>query len=93
MEAGTMMKKTIFALLGLAAILTFVGPTQAHAAVIVGVRVGPVYGHPVYPYAYVHPRPILPYAYAPGYVYGGPYWGPRHYAYRGYFGPRRYWRR
>lgn len=92
-----MMKKTIFALLALAAILTFVGPTQAHAAVVVGVRVGPVYGHPVYPYVYLHPRPILPYAYAPGYAYGGPYWGPywgpRSYAYRGYFGPRRDWRR
>jgi len=91
-----MMKTTIFALLGLAAILTFVGPTQAHAAVVVGVRVGPVYAHPGYAYAYVHPRPVLPYAYAPGYVYPAPYWGPRwaprHYAYRGYVAPHRYWR-
>ena len=92
-----MMKKTIFALLGLAAILTLVGPTQAQAAVVVGVRVGPVYAHPGYGYAYVHPRPFLPYAYAPGYVYPAPYWGrpywrPRHYAYRAYVGPRRCWR-
>jgi hypothetical protein len=92
-----MMKKTIFALLGLTAVLMMVGPTQAHAAVVVGVGVGPVYyGHPVYPYVYVHPRPVVPYVYAPGYVYRAPYWGPygypRPYVYRGYVGPHRYWR-
>jgi len=87
-----MMKKTIFALLGLAAILTLVGPTRAQAAVIVGVGMGPVYPHPAY--VYIHPRPVLPYVYAPGYVYRRPYWGPywrRPYAYRYYVRPR-YWR-
>ena len=92
-----MMKKTIFALLWLAAVLTLVGPAPAHAAVVVGVGVGPIYGHAVYPYAYVHPRPILPYAYGPRYVYPGQYWGPYwrprpYYGYRAYYGPRRYWR-
>jgi len=91
-----MMKKTIFALLGLAAVLALVGPTQAHAAVLVGVRVGPVYGRAIYPYVYVHPRPILPYVYGPRYGYPGPYWGPywrprAYYGYRAYYGPRR-WR-
>ena len=95
------MRKMMVLLLGLAAMLFVVSPTQAHAEVAVGVAVGvggPVYVHPVRPYfygpVYVHPRPVYPYAYAPGYVYPRPYWGPywyrRPYGYHAYLGPRPY---
>jgi hypothetical protein len=95
-----MLKKSIlFAVLGLAAVLTVMTPSQAHAGVVVGVGVGPVVARPYvvvhpYPYAYYGPRPY----YAPAYAYPGPNywvrgrWHPRYYAYRGYVG-RRYWRR
>jgi len=83
------MKKTLM-MLGLAAALMAVAPSQAHAGVVVGVRVGPVVvAGPVCPrpgYAYVHPAPWgsyagspYPYAYAPGPVYARAYWGPRGY--------------
>lgn len=93
------MKKTlIFAMLGLAAMLTLASPTQASARVVVGVALGPVavVPHPVY-HAYVYPRPYYPWAYGPVYParYWGPYWHPRVYGYRAYVGPRgyRYYRR
>ena len=88
------MKKTlIFAMLGLAAMLTLASPTQANARVVVGVAVGPV---ALVPHAYVYPQPYYPWAYGPVYPahYWGPYWHPRVYG-RVYYGPRgyRYYRR
>ena len=75
-----MMKRTVFALLGLACVLALASPPKAHAGVVVGVGVGPVFvPRPAYGYGYVavHPRPH--YAYPPyryyGRVYGGGYWG------------------
>lgn len=69
-----MMKRTIFATLGLAIALSLASVPQAHAGVVVGVGIGPVYAGPAYGYVVVHPRPYYqpyyqPYAYAPGYVY------------------------
>lgn len=75
-----MMKTTLVAMLGLAAALTLVGPSQAHAGVVIGVQVGPVFPRPVYGPVYVAPRPYVypvPYAYRPVYM-------PRWRAYRDY---------
>jgi hypothetical protein len=68
-----MLKKTLFAVFGLAMVLAFVTPEKAHAGVAIGVTVGgPVYARPAYPYAYAYPRPYVPaYAYRP-YVYPAP---------------------
>lgn len=86
-----MMKSTIFAMLGLAAVLALATPPRAHAGVVVGVGIGPVYAAPVYgyvaaprPYVY-YPRPYA-YAYGPGYVYPG-------YRYYGRFDRDRDWDR
>jgi hypothetical protein len=84
-----MMKSTLFALLGLAAVLTLASPPKANAAVVIGVGVGPVYHRPAYGYVVVPPRPYFyhahPYAYAPAYVprvdfYAGHSYGDRHWA-------------
>jgi hypothetical protein len=97
-----MLKKSLFALLGLAAVLTVMSPQQAHAGVVVGIGVGPVVARPyvvVHPGPYAYYGPPRPYFYGPTYAYPGPgfyvggRWHPRYYAYRGYAGPRRYWRR
>jgi len=97
-----MLKKSIFAVIGLAMVLAVMTPTQAHAGVVVGIGVGPVVARP---YVVVHPRPYAyygpprPYVYAPVYAYPGPgyyvggHWYPRYYAYRHYVAPRPYWRR
>jgi len=87
-----MMKGTVFATLGLAIALVFASAPQAHAGVIVGVGIGPVYAGPAYGYVAVHPRPYAyyqPYAYAPGYVY--PYYYGRFDRDRGW--DRRDWAR
>ena len=77
-----MMKSTLFALLGLAAVLTLASPPKANAAVVIGVGVGPVYHRPAYGYVVVPARPYFyrahPYVYAPAYV-------PRAYFYPGHF--------
>jgi len=101
-----MMKRSIFAVLGLAAALSLFSPSQAHAGVVVGVGVGvaPIYPHPAYGYVAVHPRPYAycapAYAYAPGYV-SRPYavygrfdggWANRNWDHRGFAGSR-YFRR
>lgn len=98
-----MLKKSIFAVIGLAAVLGVMSPPPANAAVVVGVGIGPVVARP---YVIVHPRPYAyyygpprPYVYAPVHVYPGPgyyvggRWYPRYYAYRPYVAPRPYWRR
>jgi hypothetical protein len=78
-----MLKKTLFAVFGLAVALAFATPEKAHAGVVIGVTVGgPVYVRPAYrPYVYlppvVYPRP---------YVYGGPA------VYGRYYYDRPYWR-
>jgi hypothetical protein len=77
-----MLKKTLFAVFGLAMALAFVTPEKAHAGVAIGVTVGgPVYVRPAYgPYVYappvVYPRP---------YFYGGPV------VYGRYYHDRPYW--
>jgi hypothetical protein len=84
-----MLKKIGIPILALAAILAFVAPTHANAAVRFGVAVGPVYTYPApypYPYAYSYPygyyNPYYPYAYSYPYPYGfyggGYYWGGGH---------------
>jgi hypothetical protein len=67
-----MMRPIMFALLGLAILLTVVSPSQANAGVVIGVGVGPVYPGAAYGYVVAHPGPYYyprPYVYAPGYVY------------------------
>ena len=98
-----MLRKSLLAVLGFVVMLAVISPSRAHAAVVVGVGVGPVVV--AHPYVVVDPRPYVdygpppPYAYAPVYAYPGPgyyaggRWYPRYYAYRRYVGPRRYWRR
>lgn len=98
-----MLRKSLFAVIGLAAVLMVMSPSQANARVVVGIGVGPVVV--AHPYVVVHPGPYAyygpprPYVYAPAYAYPGSghyvrgRWNPRNYAYRGYVGPRRYWRR
>ena len=77
-----MLKKSLFAMFGLAVALMFASPAKAQVAI--GVTVGaPVYVHPVYPYAYVAPRPV--YVYPRPYVYPGPVYYGRVY-------DRPYWR-
>ena len=77
-----MLKKTLFAVFGLAMVLAFATPEKAHAGVAIGVTVGgPVYVRPAYrPYVYappvVYPRP---------YFYGGPV------VYGRYYHDRPYW--
>jgi hypothetical protein len=97
-----MLKKSLFAVLSLAAVLTVMSPSQAQARVVVGIGVGPVVARPyvvVHPNPYAYYGPPRPYVYAPAYAYAGPgyyvggRWHPRYYAYRGYVGPRRYWSR
>ena len=90
-----MKKTTLFAMLGLAAALTFAIPSQAHAGVVVGVGIGPVVPAPVYGRVYVGPTPYYypgyypaPYAYGPGYVAGY-----RPYRYYGYYGRDYRWDR
>jgi hypothetical protein len=77
-----MMKSMIFAMLGLAAVLTLAAPPSAHAGVVVGLGVGPIFAGPAYGYVVGSARPYAyysrPYAYAPGYVY------PRYRYYRDY---------
>jgi hypothetical protein len=83
-----MTKSTLFALLGLAAALTFASPTKANAGVVIGVGIGPVFPRPAYGYVAVPPRPYRyyarPYAYAPAYV------PPAYFAY-GHFDRDRRW--
>jgi hypothetical protein len=85
-----MVKKSLFAVFGLALALAFATPEKAHAGVAIGVTVGGpvVVARPAYPYPYVYrpvvvPRPYVyarPYWYRPGpvvygrYYYGRPYW-------------------
>jgi len=72
-----MMKTTVFALLGLAAVLALANPPRANAGVVIGVGIGPVFPRPAYGYVVAPPRPYVyyahpyarPYAYAPGYTY------------------------
>ena len=84
-----MMKSTLFALLGLATVLTLASPPKANAGVVIGVGVGPVYPHP-YGYVVAPPRPYVyyahPYAYGPAYV-------PRAYFAYGHFDRDRGWAR
>ncbi len=86
-----MMKKTIFAMLGLVFVLALASPPKAHAGVVIGVGVGPVFvARPAYGYVAVHPRS---YAYAYGYA---PVYARSHYVYPpyGYYGhayPSGYW--
>ncbi len=101
-----MMKSTLFALLGLAAVLTLASPPQANAGVVIGVGVGPVYHRPAYGYVVAPPRPYFyhahPYVYAPAYVpranfYPGHFYGDRRWANGGWDhrvrGDYRGWRR
>jgi hypothetical protein len=99
-----MMKRSIFAVLGLAAALSLFSPSQAHAGVVIGVGVGvaPVYPRPAYGYVAVQPQPYAyyapSYAYAPGYVvrpypgydrfYGDRGWAYRNWDHRGVPAPR-----
>jgi len=81
-----MLKKSLFAVIGLAMALMFVRP--ANAQVAIGVTVGaPVYVHPVYPYPYavVRPAPRPVYVYPRPYVYPAPVYYGRVY-------DRPYWR-
>jgi hypothetical protein len=89
-----MMKKTIFALLGLAVVLALASPPKAQAGVVIGVGVGPVFvPRPAYGHGYVavHARPgyAYPYGYAPGYA--RPYYAPRAYGYYDHYDRDRYW--
>ena len=74
-----MLKKSLFAVFGLAVALAFANPPKAHAGVVIGVTVGaPVYARPVYPYPYavVRPLPRPVYVYPRPYVYPAPvYYG------------------
>jgi hypothetical protein len=89
-----MMKATIFATLGLAAVLALATPPRANAGVVVGVGVGPVFVRPASGYIVVPPRPYFyyqhPYAY--GYAYG-PGYGYPGYRYYGRFDRDRRWDR
>ena len=90
-----MMKRTVFALLGLAFVLALASPPKAHAGVVVGVGVGPVFGpRPAYGYVAVHSRPYAyPYGYGyarPHYVY--PSYGYYGHVYRGGYLAHRDWR-
>lgn len=80
-----MLKKTLFAVFGLAMALALATPEKAHAGVAIGVTVGgPVFVRPAYrPYVYVPPAP--PVVYARPYWYGGP-------AVYGRYYDRPYWR-
>ena len=98
-----MMKRTMFAMLGLAFVMMLAAPSQAHARVFVSVQVGPVVSRPAYvavrPYPYYY-RPVVvrPVFYRPAPVFVRPApvffyrgrWCPRPYAHRGYVGPRYY---
>ena len=91
-----MMKRTVFAMLGLAFVLALASPPKAHAGVVIGVGVGPGFvSRPAYGYGYVvaHPRPYYayPYGYAPGYA--RPYYVPPAYGYYGHYGRDRDWDR
>lgn len=80
-KKSILLKKSMVALFGLFFALALIAPPKAHAAVAVGIGVGPVYvgvGHAYGPYVapapyYVAPAPYAapaPYvAYGPGYVY------------------------
>ena len=82
-----MMKRTIFAVMGLAFVLALASPPRAHAGVVIGIGVGPVFvPRPAYGYV-VHPRPYAyPYGYAPAYA-------PPAYGYYGHYDRDRYWDR
>jgi hypothetical protein len=83
-----MVKRTVFAILGFAFVLALASPPNAHARVVIGVGIGPVFvPRPAYGSVIVAPRPYhaAPYLYAaPGYV--RPYYVPRadSYSYRDY---------
>jgi hypothetical protein len=83
-----MLKKSLFAVFGLAMALLFANPPKAHAGVAIGVTVGaPVYVRPLYPYPFAVVRPVP----RPIYVYPRPYYCPRPI----FYGPvyeRPYWR-
>ena len=84
-----MLKKSLFAVFGLAMALTFASPAKAQVAI--GVTVGaPVYAHPVYPYPYavVRPVPRPVYMYPRPYVYRAPVYYSR--AYRPYWRHERF---
>jgi hypothetical protein len=86
-----MIKKTVFALLGLAFVLALANPPKANAGVVFGVGVGPVFvPRPAYGYGYVHPRP---YAYSYGYapVYARPHYVYPPYGYYGHVYRGGYW--
>jgi hypothetical protein len=99
-----MLKKSLFAVFGLAVALGFANPPKAHAGVAIGVTVGaPVYARPVYPYPYAVVRPVprpvyvypRPYAYAPVY-YGRVYrpdWRHERFERHEYFEHHRGWDR
>jgi hypothetical protein len=107
MEGAEMLKKTALSLFGLAVMLIWLNPPQAHAGVVVAF--GPVYPRPVYvrPYSYEAPVPYLahrpaPYFYAPTYVrpgwgyrrgfYAAPHFVPR-FEHHEFVERRPYWRR
>jgi len=78
-----MMKRIVFALLGLSVVLALASPPKAQAGVVIGVGVGPVFvPRPAYGYVAVHPRLYAyPYGYAP--VYAHPHYVYPAYGYNG----------
>ena len=93
-----MMKRTILAMLGLAFVLALASPPKAHAGVVIGVGVGPVFvARPAYGYVAAHPRPYhsYPYGYPPVYArphYVYPTYGYYGHVYRGGYWAHRDWR-
>ena len=88
-----MIKKTVFAVMGLAFALALASPPKAHAGVVIGVGVGPAFvPRPAYGYGYVgvYPRPYAyPYGYAP--VYERPHYIYPAYGYYGHVYRGGYW--
>lgn len=89
-----MLKKTVFAMLGLAFVLALASPPKADAGVVVGVGVGPVFvPRPAYGYVAVHTRGYYayPYGYAP--LYARPHYVYPPYGYYGHVYRGGYWGR